>query len=125
MWIKINNSLRTSTKLLMLASNMKVDKLTALGALCHAWMIADEHATDMGFLEHLSFKDLDDMVGIENLAESMESVGWIEEIEEGIQFLDYELHNGANAKSRALAQKRQARRRTRLASNSKVASIVS
>ena len=122
MWIKINNSLRTSPKLLMLASNMKVDKLTALGALCHAWMIADEHATDMGFLEHLSFKDLDDMVGIENLAESMESVGWIEEIEGGIQFLDYELHN---AKSRALAQKRQARRRTRLASNSKVASIVS
>ena len=105
--------------MLLLASNLKVNKFTALGAVCHAWMIADEHATDVGFLEHLSFKDLDDMVGIENLAESMASVGWVEEVAEGIKFIDYELHNGANAKARAQSQKRQAKRRLRLASQHK------
>tara|TARA_B110000438_G_C15557052_1_gene539504 strand:- start:150 stop:524 length:375 start_codon:yes stop_codon:yes gene_type:complete len=116
MWIKLNNSLRTSPKLLLFASRMQVSKFTALGVLCHAWMIADDHATQKGLLEHLNFKDLDNMVGIENLAESMASVGWIEEVEEGIKFMDYESHNGSEAKVRAQAQKRQARRRTRLAS---------
>lgn len=119
MWIKLNNSLRTSPKLLLFASRMQVSKFTALGALCHVWMIADEHATGKGFLEGLNFTDLNDMVGIENLAESMAFVGWIEEVEEGIQFLEYELHNGAEAKVRAQAQKRQAKRRTRLASKAK------
>ena len=90
---------------------MGVTNVTALGAIVHAWMVADGHADDEGFIEHLSFETLNSMIGIEKLAEAMAEVGWIKEVKDGLQFIDYKEHNGSTAKTRALNQKRQAKSR--------------
>jgi hypothetical protein len=111
MWIKVRTELRHSPKVVMIASRMGVTNVTALGAIVHAWMIADGHADDEGFIEHLSFETLNNMVGIEKLAEAMADVGWIKEVTDGLQFIDYKEHNGSTGKTRAQNQKRQARAR--------------
>lgn len=110
-WIKVNSNLRTSPKLVTVASRLSVTPVTALGAICTAWMLADEHAGESGLLKHINLQTLDDMIGVAGLAEAMAFVGWLEETEDGVQFVDYQEHNGSTAKTRALAQRRQSRKR--------------
>ena len=110
-WIKVNSNLRTSPKLVTVASRLSVTPVTALGAICTAWMLADEHAGESGLLKHINLQTLDGMIGVDGLAEAMAFVGWLEETEDGVQFVDYQEHNGSTAKTRALAQRRQSRKR--------------
>ena len=110
-WIKVNSNLRTSPKLVTVASRLSVTPVTALGAICTAWMLADEHAGESGLLKHINLQTLDTMIGVDGLAEAMAFVGWLEETEDGVQFVDYQEHNGSTAKTRALAQRRQSRKR--------------
>lgn len=107
MWIKVSTELRHSPKLYAIASHMNVTQVTALGAVCHAWMLADSHASENGFLEHLNFSSIDDMVGIEKLGEAMNLVGWLEEVEGGLNFVNYTEHNGSTAKKRFEDAERQ------------------
>ena len=107
MWIKVSTELRHSPKLYAIASHMNVTQVTALGAVCHAWMLADSHASENGFLEHLNFDSFDEMVGIERLGEAMNLVGWLEEVEGGLNFVNYAEHNGSTAKKRFEDAERQ------------------
>ena len=107
-WIKVQTNLRTSPKLVRISSALKWTPVQSLGAVVHLWMIADEHATVSGLLEGLTFFDLDSMVACPGLAESMAGVGWLKETAKGVQFVNYEEHNGSTAKSRAREQKRKA-----------------
>tara|TARA_R100001594_G_scaffold150567_1_gene212405 strand:- start:334 stop:1248 length:915 start_codon:yes stop_codon:yes gene_type:complete len=110
-WIKVQTNLRTSPKVIRVASSLEWTPVQSLGAIVTAWMLADEHATDSGLLEGLSFEDLDAMVSCPGLAQAMEKVGWLKQSKKGVQFVDYEDHNGSTAKSRASAQRRQSRKR--------------
>ena len=107
-WIKVQTNFRTRPKLVRLSSALKWTPVQSLGAVVHLWMIADEHATESGLLEGLTFFDLDSMVACPGLAESMAGVGWLKETAKGVQFVNYEEHNGSTAKSRAREQKRKA-----------------
>ena len=106
-WIKVQTNLRTSPKLVRIASALNWTPVQSLGAVVHLWMIADEHATESGLLEGLTFLDLDTMVSCPGLSESMAGVGWLKETTKGVQFVNYEEHNGSTAKSRAREQKRK------------------
>ena len=106
-WIKVRSNLRTSPKVVIVASHLSVTPITALGAICTAWMLADEHADEHGLLKGIDINVLDGMIGIEGLGEAMAKVGWIEAAEDGVQFIDYEKHNGSTAKSRARDQQRK------------------
>ena len=112
-WIKVQTNLRTSPKVIRVASSLEWTPVQSLGAIVTAWMLADEHATDSGLLEGLSFEDLDAMVSCPGLAEAMEKVGWLKESKKGVQFVKYEEHNGSTAKSRARDQKRKSVSRSR------------
>jgi hypothetical protein len=70
-------------------------------------MLADSHASENGFLEHLTFSSIDEMVGIEKLGEAMNLVGWLEEVEGGLNFINYTEHNGSTAKKRYEDAERQ------------------
>ena len=89
MWIKVETKLRNSPKLYTIAMRMGVSRITALGAVCEAWMIADSHAEGEGFLKHLTFEALDEMIGVKNLGIAMNEVGWLVEVKNGISFVDY------------------------------------
>ena len=104
-WIKVQTNLRTSPKLVRISSALEWTAVQTLGAVINSWMIADEHATETGLLEGLSFSDLDWMIGSIGLSQAMANVGWLKETSEGVQFINYEEHNGSTAKSRAREQK--------------------
>lgn len=106
-WIKVRSNLRTSPKVVIVASRLSVTPITALGAICTAWMLADEHADEHGLLRGIDINALDGMIGIDGLGEAMAKVGWIEAAEDGVQFINYEKHNGSTAKSRARDQQRK------------------
>ena len=114
-WIKVQTNLRTSPKLVRVASALKWTPVQSMGAVITCWMLADEHASETGLLEGLNFSDINLMVSCPGLAESMASVGWLKETSKGVQFVNYEEHNGSTAKSRAREQKRKAASRKCLA----------
>tara|TARA_R100001443_G_scaffold3258_1_gene10340 strand:+ start:5509 stop:6201 length:693 start_codon:yes stop_codon:yes gene_type:complete len=107
MWIKVETKLRNSPKVFTIAMRMGVPRITALGAVIEAWMIADSHAEENGFLKHLTFEALDEMVGVKYLGTAMNEVGWLVEVEGGLSFVDYTKHNGSTAKTRAEDAERQ------------------
>ena len=106
-WIKVRSNLRTSPKVIIVASQLSVAPMTALGAICTSWMLADEHADEHGLLKDIDLATLDAMIGIDGLGEAMERVGWVKQAAKGVQFVDYEKHNGSTAKSRARDQQRK------------------
>ena len=106
-WIKVQTNLRTSPKIVRISSALEWTPVQTLGAVINSWMIADEHATETGLLEGLSFSDLDWMIGSIGLSQAMANVGWLKETSKGVQFINYEEHNGSTAKSRAREQKRK------------------
>jgi hypothetical protein len=107
-WIKVQTNLRTSPKLVRVASALKWTPVQSMGAVITCWMLADEHASETGLLEGLNFTDIDLMVSCPGLAEAMACVGWLKETAKGVQYVNYEEHNGSTAKSRAREQKRKA-----------------
>ena len=106
-WIKVRSNLRTSPKVVIVASQLSVTPITALGAICTAWMLADEHANEHGLLKDIDLNALDAMIGIGGLGDAMAKVGWVKETSKGVQFVNYEKHNGSTAKSRAREQQRK------------------
>ena len=112
-WIKVRSNLRTSPKVVIVASQLSVTPIPALGAICTAWMLADEHADEHGLLKDIDLLTLDAMIGIDGLGEAMAKVGWVKETGKGVQFVDYEKHNGSTAKSRARDQQRKQSSRSR------------
>ena len=107
-WIKVQTNLRTSPKLVRVASALKWTPVQSMGAVITCWMLADEHASETGLLEGLNFSDINLMVSCPGLAEAMACVGWLKETARGVQYVNYEEHNGSTAKSRAREQKRKA-----------------
>lgn len=113
MWIKVEIKLRNSPKLFTIQTMMGVSRIEAIGALVEVWMMADLHADENGFLKHLTFDSLDKMIGAENLGAAMNAVGWLEEVEGGLKFVDYTQHNGSTGKTRARKQKDMANSRAK------------
>ena len=110
-WIKVRKSLPTSPRFVRMMSALKADKFQTLGGVLSAWMIFDDHSTD-GHLLGYTPSTLDQVVGFEGLTMAMEGVGWVEVTPDGLQAVDFEEHNGATAKRRAMdaARKGSARR---------------
>lgn len=107
----METSLRTNPKVVTLASRLSVTRVTVLGALCHAWMLADEHADEDGAIPHLDLDGLDTLVEVPGMGKAMVDVGWLTVTDKGLEFPNYLEHNGSTAKERAQAQKRQTKKR--------------
>jgi hypothetical protein len=112
-WIKMETSLRTHPKVVTLASRLSVTRVTVLGGLCHAWMIADEHADENGVIPFLDLAAFDSLVELPGLGKALVDMGWLMVTDDGIEFPNYLEHNGSTAKARAQAQRRQSKSRSK------------
>ena len=74
-------------------------------------MVADEHADEEGAVKFMSGEMLDGLCGCTGLSDAMETVGWLVQCEGGLQFPEYQEHNGSTGKGRAMAQKRKKKER--------------
>ena len=111
-WIKMRVCLWTHPKVVTVASRLSVTKTHAIGALYCAWCIADQHANKNGHIS-MTADALDSLCEMPGLTAAMASVGWMTLGETSLQFVSYQEHNGATAKQRASANKRQKLSRSR------------
>jgi hypothetical protein len=99
-WIKMQRSLLTSGKVVRIMSACDADRLRTIGGLFAAWCLFDEQTED-GILEGYTPKIFDQVVGFDGLCRAMESVGWLEVLENGLKAVNFCEHNGQTARRRA------------------------
>ena len=105
-WIKIRTHLLTHPHVVRIASALCLHGVHVLGALVHTWSVADSHA-DGDLLKNMTPEALDSLVSIPGFTSEMAKVGWVIIREDGLQLVNYQEHNGASAKRRALEAKRK------------------
>jgi hypothetical protein len=111
-WIKMRSDLHTHPKVYKLAEILKMDEMTAVGALFCFWAWADKHAVD-GRVDGATTRLVDRTVRVDGLADALVSIGWLSVDNSGISLPRFAEHNGDSAKERSLKNQRQARWRDR------------
>jgi hypothetical protein len=123
-WIKVEKSLESDPRVLRMAKaictlELGIGNACALpgvtlvcGALTRLWMYADSHARDDDSLD-MGTKEIDEWLGIADFC-SIVPKEWLVEIDEHrVELPGYQVHNGVEAKKRALTQKRVAQHRNK------------
>jgi len=77
-----------------------------IGGLYWLWTMADDQTED-GKLEGISSATIDRKTGIKGIGSALIRVGWLEEIQDGLQVARFDEHNGASAKRRSMEAKRK------------------
>ncbi len=83
-----------------------------VGKLHKLWSWADKHTRD-GYVRGILSQWIDTKVNCPGFFAALVSVGWMRENKDGVLFVDFDKHNGKNAKSRADGRKRQAKHRAK------------
>lgn len=111
-WIKIQNTLPESPKVFRLAHMLKVGRMEALGYAVRWFCWLDSHCAE-GSTE-LTARDVDALLGMIGITRAFCELGWAFVDANGYVFVvDYDKHNGENAKKRAETQSRVAAHRER------------
>lgn len=72
---------------------------------------ADANVSEDGIAHGMTLSALSKVAGLDGLAECLCEVGWLTQRDQGVALRNWGRHNGSSAKSRALAQRRQAKKR--------------
>ncbi|MBQ3525814.1 MAG: hypothetical protein IJA63_06015 [Akkermansia sp.] len=111
-WIKVQNTLPESPKVFRLAHMLKVGRMEALGYAVRWFCWLDCHCAE-GSTE-LTARDVDALLGMSGITRAFCELGWAFLDEYGYVFVvDFDKHNGENAKKRAETQSRVAAHRER------------
>lgn len=109
-WIKMRVSLATDPAVIGIAARLDCTEFEVVGMLHHLWSWADTQSRD-GHATGVTEKWIDRYVQRDKFAQAMQSVGWLVITEDGVEFPNFDRHNGETAKTRALASNRQKKRR--------------
>ncbi|MCE3019062.1 MAG: hypothetical protein ACK56W_24850 [Pirellula sp.] len=108
-WIKVDTSLPDKPEVFRISELLKIDRDTVVGKLLRIWAWADTHTCGgQTNATCVSTKLLDAIAHQEGFSNAMEKAGWLICTSDGFSFPNFERHNGATAKSRALTAKRVA-----------------
>lgn len=100
---------------------IRIAKLTGLevdsviGKLHKIWSWADRHTRDGSVTVDAEYCDT--LCAHSGFFDAMCDVGWASRVTDGIKFLNFQKHNGKNAKSRADGRKRTAKWRNKVTKN--------
>ena len=108
-WIKMECCTPEKAEVLAITAKLGWDDVDiTVGKLFRMWRWFDQQ-TENGNARSVTAALLDRMIGVTGFCEAVQSVGWIEITEAGINLPNFDRHNGTTAKSRALGAKRTAR----------------
>lgn len=105
-WIKMRLDLQSHPKVVRILSATKSDKFRVVGGLHAVWSIFDTHSED-GILSGYTPEAMDQVIGWLGFSDALISVGWLNEIPEGLVMPEFQEHNGKSGKRRAEDQKRK------------------
>lgn len=117
-WIKWEKGLTRKTEILQIARMTRSDPLTTAARAMLVWEWADDQ-TETGFIDGVTREEVDAIAGLNGFAAAMEATlpaPWLLVQPTGIQFPNYDHHNGKTAKKRLMAYIRKRRERQRVAS---------
>lgn len=97
-WIKMRTDLADDPAVVSMAARLNITEDEVVGKLHKLWSWADRHTTD-GTAPGITAAWVNRYVG-SGFAEAMEAVNWVAFSPEGIEFPNFERHNGASAKRR-------------------------
>lgn len=110
-WIAWTKGLTRKREVLLIARELKIDRLKAAALCMEAWEWADAETVD-GHLPGSVPNDLDIAIGVEGMAAAMHNVGWLIFDSDGLRFPNWDYWNSESAKQRILATRRQQKRRS-------------
>jgi hypothetical protein len=106
-WIKMRSNLRRHPKVVRLASASNADRLRVVGGLHAVWCLFDEHSED-GCLYGYTPSAIDEEIGWPGFCDLLIAIGWVEsDGNDGLSLPDFDTHNGASAKRRAMEADRK------------------
>lgn len=106
-WIKMRSNLRRHPKVVRLASASNADRLRVVGGLHAVWCLFDEHSED-GRLYGYTPSAIDEEIGWPGFCDLLIAIGWVEsDGNDGLSLPDFDTHNGASAKRRAMEADRK------------------
>lgn len=109
-WIKIRIDLTDDPTVFMLADLLSVDCPTIVGHLVMFWGWMDRHTPD-GRRIQLTENVIDRKIAVEGFAAAMRKVGWLAGEDHALELPNFERHNGASSKARALESEAKSIRR--------------
>jgi hypothetical protein len=111
-WIKMRNDLASDPAVIGIAAKLGIDEYAVVGRLHSIWAWADEQSRD-GHAPGVTLSWLDRAFHADGFAKAMIDVGWLKQERAGISFPNFDRHNGATAKTRALSNKRKQSQRAK------------
>ena len=118
-WIKWNKGLTRRSEVLQIAAAVKQDRRRVACACMELWEWADDETAN-GFLVGCSEAFVDELVGIRGFMAAYIAAGWamVSAGGGGIQLANWDRHNGATAKRRAMDGDRKDKMRTNVRNES-------
>lgn len=110
-WIKVEHATADKAEVLRIAELLGISRRECLGLLFDFWIWLDRNCHASVTL--LSRKSLDDVTHTSGFAACLEEVGWAKFDDKSgrLKISHFDRHNGNSAKTRALANERQSRKR--------------
>ena len=112
-WVKWVMGLTEKKQVLQLAIILKISRYEAAGRCMSLWEWAEDQTED-GNVSGVTYNTIDELQGLSGFAQAMEDVGWLEQKEGGIHLIQFDVHNGQLAKSRAVTARRVSKHRNAL-----------
>lgn len=104
-WIKIEHATPDKPEVYQMATILGLDPDHVVGSLIRIWLWADQQLHD-GNARGVTKMALDRKASVTGIADALIQVGWLEEDEHGLRFVNFERHNGKSGKKRALNNRR-------------------
>jgi hypothetical protein len=104
-WIKIEHWTQDKPEVFVMADSLGIDPDAVLGKLVRIWVWADQQTID-GNAGSVTLSLLDRLSGVTGFAKAMLGAGWLRQVGDGVQFVNFDRHNGETAKKRALTARR-------------------
>jgi hypothetical protein len=111
-WIKVEENMPDKPEVCMMAARLALDADAVAGKLIRVWAWASRNCHADGVTDVTVRPLLDRVAGTPGFADAMLAAGWLHESNGVLTFPNFEHHCSKTAKERALAERRQQRRRT-------------
>ena len=106
-WIKMRTNLWDDPRVSHLCDLVDQPEAMVVGALYWLWSMADEHSED-GLLPGLTLRAIDRKTGVAGIGAALVQIGWLAEVDGGVEVVKFAEHNGTSAKRRCQDAQRKA-----------------
>jgi hypothetical protein len=111
-WIKFEHTTPDKPEVIQIAAALRIDQDAVVGKLLRVWLWADQNSLN-GAGMSVTGQFIDRLVCKRGFAAAMRAAGWLHGDDGALSFHNFDRHNGATAKARAMDNRKKANQRQR------------